>query len=133
MRIRLFYKFLFLFLSLKLCRPWKVKNYLMLISCRVRSFKGRSSWPCSSTEKEIISNLSSRTIVKDIKTIRSEKLDSSFRSAPLRKTNNCCESNEYQTPLLKPDNFVLTKGGGLIILSRKAFTLYQKEMLNFNQ
>ena len=132
MRIRLFYKFLFLFLSLKLCKPWKVKNYLMLISCRVRSFKGRSSWPCSSTEKEIISNLSSRTIVKDIK-IRSEKLDSSFRSAPLRKTNNCCESNEYKILLLKPDNFVLTKGGGLIILFKKAFTLYQKERLCFNQ
>ena len=83
-------------------------------------------------EKEIISNLS-RTIVKDIKTIRSEKLDSSFRYATLRKTSNCCESNEYQTPLIKPDNFVLTKGGGLIILSRKAFTLYQKERLCFNQ
>ena len=132
MRIRLFCKFLFLFLSLKLCKPWKVKNYLMLISCRVRSFKGRSSWPCSSTEKEIISNLSSRTIVKDIK-VRSEKLDSSFRSAPLRKTNNCCESNEHKILLLKPDNFVLTKRGGLIILSRKAFTLYQKERLCFNQ
>ena len=132
MRSDFFCKSLFLFLSLKLCRPWKVKNHLMLISCRVRSFKGRSSWPCSSVEKEIISNLS-RTIVKDIKTIRSEKLDSSFRYAPLRKTSNCCESNEYQTPLIKPDNFVLTKGGGLIILSRKAFTLYQKERLCFNQ
>ena len=71
-------------------------------------------------EKEIISNLS-RTIVKDIKTIRSEKLDSSFRYAPLRKTSNCYESNEYQTSLLKLNNLILTKEGEIDNLTKKGF------------